>query len=202
MKTVRTCRICGRNEEALLTDCPDCGNELPPVPPPKITVINRAVVIWGALIIGSVLLFTMFAKNKSHTVQNAQPLASNPQLKSTVTRPNQTPATVHAQEDKNTDVRKLSVLIAAAEKGDADAQCKLAGLYQHGTAVSQDMQEAIRWYRMAADQGTREAQYALGQIFESGNGVERNTAEAVRWYEMAVASGSADGRKALARLGR
>ena len=40
----------------------------------------------------------------------------------------------------------------SAEQGFADAQCNLASCYQKGEGVSQDIEEAVKWWKKAAEQ--------------------------------------------------
>src|ERR1700728_341374 len=42
----------------------------------------------------------------------------------------------------------------AAEHGDAKAQNSLGGMYYNGRGVTQDYEEAAKWYRLAAAQGS------------------------------------------------
>ena len=41
---------------------------------------------------------------------------------------------------------------AAAEQGDADAQCNLGQCYAEGVGVDKDPAEAVKWFRKAAEQ--------------------------------------------------
>jgi len=52
--------------------------------------------------------------------------------------------------------------------------------------VTQNHQEAVKWYRVAAIQGNPEAQYFLGRMYEKGQGVTQNNQEAVKWYRVAA----------------
>lgn len=61
-----------------------------------------------------------------------------------------------------------------AEQGNADAQFNLGLMYFNGTGVSQDDQQALKWFRLAADQGDAFAQFALGNMYFMGRGVSRN----------------------------
>ncbi len=56
----------------------------------------------------------------------------------------------------------------AAERGNADAQYMLGGLYSDGRGVAQDYAEALKWYRMAAEQGLYPAQTALKKMQDAG----------------------------------
>jgi len=53
------------------------------------------------------------------------------------------------------------ILLPMAQHGDAWAQLKLGGLYEHGEGVPKDDTEAAGWYAKAAVQGNREARGLL-----------------------------------------
>ena len=61
----------------------------------------------------------------------------------------------------------FEAVMAQAEEGDAEAQYKLGEMYRFGDEVEQDIEEGIRWFRMAAEQGHAEAQFDLGWIFQN-----------------------------------
>jgi uncharacterized protein len=71
------------------------------------------------------------------------------------------------------------------------AQYNLGLMYFHGTGVSQDYEEAIKWFKLAAEQGVVRAQYNLGLMYFHGNGVLKDDAEAFKWYELAAEQGHA-----------
>ena len=52
----------------------------------------------------------------------------------------------------------------SADHGYASAQNNLAVCYFYGRGVTQDKQEAMKWYRKAAGQGNVAAQYALRRL--------------------------------------
>ncbi len=58
-----------------------------------------------------------------------------------------------------------------------------------GRGVSQDYQEALRWYRLAAEQGYTLAQNNLGYMFFKGKGVPRDYVRAYMWASLAAAQG-------------
>src|SRR6476619_1502614 len=64
------------------------------------------------------------------------------------------------------DNSALLPLQAAAEKGDAQAQRRLADAY----AGQLDSTNAVVWYRKAANQGDAQAQWQLGRYYEFGGG--------------------------------
>ena len=57
-----------------------------------------------------------------------------------------------------------------------------------GLGVSQDMAEAVTWYRKAADQGHAGAQYYLGIAYHKGQGVPADQIEAYKWLSLAIAT--------------
>ena len=63
--------------------------------------------------------------------------------------------------------------------------------YYSGHGVSQDYNEAVRWYRKAADQGIAYAQYALGVSYAKGQGIPQSYIEAIRWFRKAADQGDA-----------
>ena len=77
---------------------------------------------------------------------------------------------------------------------------QLGAMYYSGKGVDQDVQEAIRWYRMAAEQGYSEAQNRIGDLYYSGEGVEQDVQEAIRWYRMAAEQGHAEAQNHMGDL--
>ncbi len=65
-------------------------------------------------------------------------------------------------------------------------------MYDLGTGVPEDYEEAFKWYRLSAEQGYADAQNNLATLYEEGEGVERNSKEAVKWYELAAQQGNFD----------
>jgi TPR repeat protein len=55
----------------------------------------------------------------------------------------------------------LDDLRAKADAGDSKAQFSLGEMYSNGKGVTQNFDEAIKWYRKAADQGDAYAQLKL-----------------------------------------
>ena len=79
----------------------------------------------------------------------------------------------------------------AADKGDADAQCKYGQCLEKGEGVSQNLIEAVRYYKMAADQGHAEAQARYGHCLEKGQGVSQDLSAAARYYKLSADQGYA-----------
>lgn len=86
----------------------------------------------------------------------------------------------------------------AAEAGDAQAQFKLALMFDAGKGAQQDFAEAAKWLHRAARQGLVAAQYNLGAMYDAGRGVAQDHAEAGKWYRAAAEQGYVSAQKNLA----
>jgi len=73
--------------------------------------------------------------------------------------------------------------------------------YFDGVGVSQDYEEAARWYLIAAELGHGIAQYGIATLYERGMGVPEDFEKAAFWYHEAAASESSTSPKAQAALG-
>ncbi|MDR2560171.1 MAG: hypothetical protein LBC63_00140 [Holophagales bacterium] len=99
-----------------------------------------------------------------------------------------------------------------AERGDADAQYKLAAMYKLGKGVPKDGEKANEWYKKAAKQyyqraerGDVDAQCRLAEMYDSdtfdfGRGVFRNMIWAEKWYTRAAEAGSAHAQFRLGKM--
>ena len=65
---------------------------------------------------------------------------------------------------------------AAAQAGDAKANCNLGVMYHNGAGVSRDAQLAVKYFTAAAQAGHAEANYSLGVMYDSGAGVRGSKA--------------------------
>lgn len=101
---------------------------------------------------------------------------------------NPTPPKTAVQSEPN----NVASTRKAAEQGNAEAQRKLAGLYEKGQGVPQDYVQAASWYRKAAEQGDAIAQRSLGTLYQKGQGVPQDYSEAYFWGAVA-ASGKIEG---------
>ena len=88
----------------------------------------------------------------------------------------------------------------AAKQGYREGLYRLAGLYECGRGVAQDLEAAFSFYGQAAEQGLPCAQYCLGRMYEKGSGVAMDIEKAREWYGKAAGNGDADAREALERL--
>lgn len=92
---------------------------------------------------------------------------------------------------------EVAKLEAAALRGDASAQFRLALLYTEGRGVVKDDTKALSLATKAAEQGLVVAQYRLGAMYERGIGVPKDLPQAKNWYERAAKGGN---RKAMHNL--
>lgn len=78
---------------------------------------------------------------------------------------------------------------------DARAQYLLGRQYYWGQGVSQDSQEALKWFRKSAEQGNADAQFSLGCMYYLGDGVGQDFVPAYMWFYMAAAGGNEKARE-------
>lgn len=97
-------------------------------------------------------------------------------------------------------VNQLSDLRRRTEAGDAKAQYELGRIYMVGLGVSQDYQQAAKWYARAAEQGFAGAQFMMGFLYEQGKGVRRDYSRALDYYRAAADQGHATAANNLAGL--
>jgi TPR repeat protein len=90
----------------------------------------------------------------------------------------------------------------AADKGNSDAQRKLASFYEFGRGgLPQDNDQAARLYKLSADQGNAAAQLELGVVYELGRiGTQKNDEQAQRYYQLAADQGNPQAQYALGRF--
>jgi hypothetical protein len=81
------------------------------------------------------------------------------------------------------EIRKL------ADEGSAEAQYKLAKMYEEGLEVPRDAKEAAKWYLKAAENGNPKAQYKMGALYTLGKGVPKDRVEATKWFGRAAQQG-------------
>jgi TPR repeat protein len=76
---------------------------------------------------------------------------------------------------------------ALASQNDAQAQTRLAWMYEAGRGVAQDLNEAARRFEIAANAGQAEAQYALAVMYLTGRGKVRDEDLSMRWLQRSAA---------------
>lgn len=88
--------------------------------------------------------------------------------------------------------RIVSALQAAAERGDPAGQVHYGQLFESGTGVPKDYQQALYWTTKAAKQGYAKAQTSLGTTYYYGymsQGIPKNRSEALTWFKKGAEGG-------------
>ena len=96
---------------------------------------------------------------------------------------------VRAKAGQAPEPEGLKLLMANADKGDAQAQFNLGLLYQRGDGVPKDYGKAVSWYRKSAEQGDPFGQLYFGICYAQGWGVVRDYGEAAKWYRLSAEQG-------------
>ena len=94
-------------------------------------------------------------------------------------------------QESLTDRQRFDALRAGADKGEVEAQLRLAAVYANGEGVAKDPKKAVALYRKAAEQGSARGQCLLGLAYVDGVGVKKDLAEGVRWLRKAADQGLA-----------
>ncbi len=92
-------------------------------------------------------------------------------------------------------------LLAAAKKGDANAQYELARHYNRNLRSISDMKKVFFWMEKAALQGHTGAQFSVGDMYCGGQGVDQNYIQAYAWHTLAANGGSHGAEEKLEILG-
>ena len=87
-----------------------------------------------------------------------------------------------------------------AEDGDAEAQNKLAMMFQRGMGIPQDPDAALQWYQKAAEGGFSPAQLNLGAMYRKGVCIPPDYPEASRWYRKAAEQGVSEAQYNLGMM--
>lgn len=68
-------------------------------------------------------------------------------------------------QKKTSKLSEVETLQQKAEAGDADAMCRLGGLFIAGKGVDRDLEKGMLYIRKAAEQGVPFAQYTMGSAY-------------------------------------
>jgi len=109
-------------------------------------------------------------------------------------------ALIEAAQVSEADRTRFEETKAKAEKGDAEAQYSLSGMYVTGEGVAKDGDESLKWLRKAAEQNVVRAQCNLGVLYSMGIYVEKNEAEALKWYRKAAEQDVAVAQRTLGAM--
>jgi len=97
-------------------------------------------------------------------------------------------------------MNEVSASRASAERGDSDAQNRLAAIYAGGQSVAQDDVQAVFWWSKSAEQGHADAQYDLAQMYFVGRGVAKDESVAFELVRKAAEQGHADAENVLGSM--
>ena len=78
------------------------------------------------------------------------------------------------------------------KKKDSRGQYGMGLMYDLGTGVSMNFEEAVKWYQLSAEQGNADAQNNLATMYAEGEGVEKDAHKAEILYERAAQQGNFD----------
>jgi len=81
---------------------------------------------------------------------------------------------------------KIKKIQPLADAGNAEAQYKLAAIYETGDGASKNQKKAFDWYLKSAEKGFGASQYKVGSMYASGVGVRQNFFMAAKWYRLAA----------------
>lgn len=113
------------------------------------------------------------------------------------TKPIEPPKGVPSAFSSPMTAESADVLRAKAESGDAESQYELAYRLYHGTGITKDPVESVKWYKSAAEQGNLEAQFELGCLYGNYHSVPGNEAIAFNWFRAAAERGLAKAQRNL-----
>jgi len=84
--------------------------------------------------------------------------------------------------------------------GDAEAQYKLADIFQKGQGVARNTVNAFYWYQRAAKQGNLPAQFNVWYAYLTGEGIQANEQLAEKWYARATLKNSSSSKSIITQL--
>jgi TPR repeat protein/c-di-GMP-related signal transduction protein len=94
--------------------------------------------------------------------------------------------------------QQAAAQLAAAQRGEPEAQCALAARYAIGEGVAQDLAQALAWYTEAAQQGNPKAQWNLAVLQARAPGASTQaTEQAAQWCQKAADQGFAPAQATL-----
>ena len=94
--------------------------------------------------------------------------------------------------DADTKISGLELLRQLAEDGDTRAMCDYGKLFDTtGAPVTQNPEEAFKWYLKAAEYGDDRGQFFVGESYYNGKLVERDYVQACKWFTLSAEKGYA-----------
>lgn len=96
--------------------------------------------------------------------------------------------------------KAMQLLSPFADQGNAEAQYRMAIMYQNGLGVARSPEQAYKLMRAAAEQGHGLAQHGLGFMHLEGECTQKDPAEAAKWFRAAAEQGLPGSRMTLGML--
>ncbi|MES0863756.1 hypothetical protein ABLN87_15510 [Ruegeria sp. SCPT10] len=93
----------------------------------------------------------------------------------------------------------LSLLLEAANLGDAEAIYAIGTFYLHGKYLDKDVSKGVRFIARAAKKNWAAAAFDLGVAYETGDFVEKDLSEAFQNYLRAMMLGDLSGAEEVCR---
>ncbi len=92
------------------------------------------------------------------------------------------------------------LLTVKAERGDIDAQFRLAFLYANGEGVAPDQAQASRWFHQATDKLDPGAQFNVGVMYFEGKLLPKDPVLAAYWFRKSAERGDSEAQFNLGLL--
>jgi len=115
--------------------------------------------------------------------------------------------TGHAIADPLVDAQKayasgsyakaFEIYMPLARQGEARAQLSVGVIFYIGQGVTQNYEEAAKWFVYSGRQGNALAQNMIGEMHDQGLGVPQDYTTAAKWYRLSAEQGNAQGQDSL-----
>ncbi len=101
---------------------------------------------------------------------------------------------------KKNDAESIRSYRKASERGDAEAQLKLATMLIEGRGVAKDYAEGRKWCEAAAKQISAAGEACLGYLYRNGFGVDKDPKEATKHFLLATRQNHPLAERALGEM--
>lgn len=91
---------------------------------------------------------------------------------------------------KTSEPRSFLSSLKLNAKNDPQAQFDLAFLYEQGHGVEQNLEKAVKYYKLSAESGNTNAQNRLGELYHHGEGdLKKDLEKSITYYKLAANQG-------------
>ena len=98
-------------------------------------------------------------------------------------------ATVVTAQANEMKKQAFAAVKIKADRGDANSQFALGGMYYQGIVTKRNFTMAAKMYEKAVDQGHLNAMYNLGEMYSRGEGVKKDIPMAINLFSKAANAG-------------